>query len=856
MRESNLFGESSATANKATLPFAGVAKHHDQARHSATPHNKQQAHLHPLDKDTPLATMNGSLPHFMQAFGAGMPPIPPQQLARAASNQHFLPNASPAQSTLNNTNRGPPNQHMTMYVPPPPLIAKQSMSKDILKPHDHDVMCGRGGLTNFHRGNVWYRRLVRCNRQLYRDSAKYTKLLVSKAIVQAVQSQNPPGRFIECDKDTGIWHQIPYKKALDKTSQALREKDKEGDDDEDLDGVDLTLVRIPIPAEASGRDRMAVSVRTPPPMPPTKTTPGKTPPYGSENGPMPASMQRPVGPGSAVPEPGPFAPMLPEFRAMAPGPPGLPPALMAMPSAVFQMNMAQALFAQAQMNMAQAAQRSMAQGTTLGQMNVAQAAQRSMAQGTPGPAPAAQVNMAPAGALAPRTQAPLVLAPADRKASALDDLAHIAAVQAKALEPSQNQGTKRHAQDQTGLQNSKHRKVEEDMMPLPPEALRDRSTSMHEFLQETKLFLQKSASSMPSRPPQQWPDSLIMSQQQQQVARQLQQAVQQQQQQQQQLARGASEIPQRQDSQIMAQQQQQLIRDLQQFAQQQQQFAARPPSGTPQQGQFIMTPQQQDQFAWQLQQFAQARSATEFSRAVSQQGFAALAASQTPSLNRIEHSVGGSNDTTPLPEKGTPSEFSDAPEAPPLSRLTSQVSDWLQSFFPLQLETTETLDDVSDSEEKSPDKIDPSASEEAVPNPPELEHSVSEALLKLSTGPSRFFSNLSSIFDRSHSSGASSAPSSRLQSGARVVSLESSGMQQNQQQSGGMSQGAMSPAGMPNMQQYSMPGGMSQPPFGMPPMTELIRNGGSYPPKRKRPSLLDDYEETPMEARLRTVTRK
>lgn len=273
-----------------------------------------------------------------------------------------------------------------------------------------------------------------------------------------------------------------------------------------------------------------------------------------------------------------------------------------------------------------------------------------------------------------------------------------------------------------------------------------------------------------------------------------------------------------------------------------------------------MTPQQQEQFARQIQQFAQARSATEISRAVSQQGFAALAASQAPSLNRVEHSlgaVGGSNDTTPLPDTGIPPEFSDAPEAPPLSRLTSQVSDWLQSFFPLQLETTETLDDVSDSEEKSPDTTDPYVSEEAVPNPPELEHSVSEALLKLATGPSRFFSNFSSIFDRSQSSGASSAPSSCVQSGTRVVSDDSSGMQQNQQQIGRMFQGPMPPAGMPNMQQYSMPGGMSQPPVGMPPMTELRRrNGGSYPTETKRPSLLDDYEETSIEARLRTVTRK
>jgi hypothetical protein len=411
---------------------------------------------------------------------------------------------------------------------------------------------------------------------------------------------------------------------------------------------------------------------------------------------------------------------------------------------------------------------------------------------------------------------------------------------------------------------------EQGMMPLPPQVMRNGSSSMQQFMQEANKLLhpQNGNAPMPPRPPQQMPpqqppDNLTMSpQQQQQVARQMQhavqqqqhQAAQQQQQQQQKLARSSSNIPQRQNAQNVTQQQQQeLVRHLQQFAQQQQQqqpqLANQRAAGTPQQGQFVMTPQQQEQFARQLQQFAQARSATEFSRAISQQGFAALAVSQAPPLKRAEHSlgaVGGSNDTTPLPEKGMPPDFSDIPEAPPLSRLTSQVSDWLQSFFPLQetLETTETLDDDdSYTEEKSQtDSVDPSEEEE-VPKPPELEHSVSKALLELATAPSRFFSEVTSIFDRQFSA-ASSAPSSRLQSGPSVVSLESSGQKQN---------GGMPPAGMSNMQQFP---GMSQPPFMPPPMTELRRTNASYAPKRNRPSLLDDYEETPMEARLRTVKRK
>ena len=67
---------------------------------------------------------------------------------------------------------------------------------------------------------------MRSNRALYRSCPKHTKLLVSKAIVQAVQQQDPPGRFLEMSKkDNGLWRPIPYKRAVDKTSQALRERE-------------------------------------------------------------------------------------------------------------------------------------------------------------------------------------------------------------------------------------------------------------------------------------------------------------------------------------------------------------------------------------------------------------------------------------------------------------------------------------------------------------------------------------------------------------------------------------------------------------------------------------------------------
>lgn len=46
---------------------------------------------------------------------------------------------------------------------------------------------------------------------------------ISRSIVKAVRSLDPPGRFLDKDPVTGLWHDIGHKKAVEKTSQALRD---------------------------------------------------------------------------------------------------------------------------------------------------------------------------------------------------------------------------------------------------------------------------------------------------------------------------------------------------------------------------------------------------------------------------------------------------------------------------------------------------------------------------------------------------------------------------------------------------------------------------------------------------------
>lgn len=55
------------------------------------------------------------------------------------------------------------------------------------------------------------------------SSTKRQKMAISRSIVEAVRSLHPPGRFLDKDPQTGLWFDVGHKKAVEKTSQALRD---------------------------------------------------------------------------------------------------------------------------------------------------------------------------------------------------------------------------------------------------------------------------------------------------------------------------------------------------------------------------------------------------------------------------------------------------------------------------------------------------------------------------------------------------------------------------------------------------------------------------------------------------------
>lgn len=120
-------------------------------------------------------------------------------------------------------------QQTPIVLPPVPpdlihlqiLQRQRETGKD--KPHEHDVLCGRGVTTNRHIGNTNFRNLVHRNKEVYVSSTKKGKMNISRSIVRAIRDQKPAGSFLEKDVSSGKWFDIGDKKAIEKTSQALRD---------------------------------------------------------------------------------------------------------------------------------------------------------------------------------------------------------------------------------------------------------------------------------------------------------------------------------------------------------------------------------------------------------------------------------------------------------------------------------------------------------------------------------------------------------------------------------------------------------------------------------------------------------
>ncbi|KAG7352719.1 hypothetical protein IV203_008767 [Nitzschia inconspicua] len=89
--------------------------------------------------------------------------------------------------------------------------------------NDADVLSGRGGKTNMHKGNRIYRAIVKENRPKYQELKKIShKQLMAESIIATVHKRG--GKFLKrAGKDQDSWTELSKDEAMIKTTQALRE---------------------------------------------------------------------------------------------------------------------------------------------------------------------------------------------------------------------------------------------------------------------------------------------------------------------------------------------------------------------------------------------------------------------------------------------------------------------------------------------------------------------------------------------------------------------------------------------------------------------------------------------------------
>ena len=176
---------------------------------------------------------------------------------------------------------------------------------------ENDILCGRGGNNNKHIGNTRFRQLIAANRPQYVGLTKKQKMLMARQIVSVVHYAG--GRFLARDVHTGRFINVGLSRSLEKTSQALREK-QAADQYHHKPPAKSKNVEAPtliIPT------KLQSIYRIPPPTPPTRPLPptfGVTP---SAYSPFPPSSRPYLPPVTPADQP-------PHIPAISDQPPRIP----------------------------------------------------------------------------------------------------------------------------------------------------------------------------------------------------------------------------------------------------------------------------------------------------------------------------------------------------------------------------------------------------------------------------------------------------------------------------------------------------------------------------------------------------
>ncbi|KAL7481148.1 hypothetical protein ACHAW6_006826 [Cyclotella cf. meneghiniana] len=97
------------------------------------------------------------------------------------------------------------------------------MSYNVIRPHENDILLGRGGHNHQHSGNEQLREIARSRVNDYSRATKKGKAAISREVLQQVQGMDPPGRFLRKDSVTNAFVEVNKRQAREKVCQTLRD---------------------------------------------------------------------------------------------------------------------------------------------------------------------------------------------------------------------------------------------------------------------------------------------------------------------------------------------------------------------------------------------------------------------------------------------------------------------------------------------------------------------------------------------------------------------------------------------------------------------------------------------------------
>jgi hypothetical protein len=89
--------------------------------------------------------------------------------------------------------------------------------------NERDVLMGRGKRVSEWPGNIYFRQVVNKYRERYAKSARTVKVTIAQTVIDEIHQVN--GRFLKEERD-GSWNEVEADRTVEKTCQALREKEK------------------------------------------------------------------------------------------------------------------------------------------------------------------------------------------------------------------------------------------------------------------------------------------------------------------------------------------------------------------------------------------------------------------------------------------------------------------------------------------------------------------------------------------------------------------------------------------------------------------------------------------------------